>query len=213
MIAPDLDRRRMVLVHSLIFTMLLVTLANYFTSTHPNDSMLSNSPLGESRNVAAAVHAAAALKKSLATVDKSTKELVINGKFIASNSAISNTLPRHLGTLADPSPKKIKVRLYMESKCPSCKKFTRYYLSKILEADGVSKIETLVPAKSLKVDLRADVGHHRLQICSMGQWPNCKGWNRIQYYISTCCSPRSGIFEEVDHGSRALHETMSLSSH
>ena len=37
------------------------------------------------------------------------------------------------------NPQKVKVRLYMESKCPACKEFTSHYLNKIVQANGVRK--------------------------------------------------------------------------
>ena len=36
-----------------------------------------------------------------------------------------------------PSPPKVRVRLFMESKCPACKMFTSQYVNKVLHADGV----------------------------------------------------------------------------
>lgn len=45
------------------------------------------------------------------------------------------------GSLAQAtSSEKVKVRLYMESKCPACKKFTGRYVSQLLEAQGMSNI-------------------------------------------------------------------------
>lgn len=58
---------------------------------------------------------------------------------IASSSRLGINEPRKQSLGDDSSlPEKIKVRVYMESNCPACKKFTTHYLSKVLAADGVS---------------------------------------------------------------------------
>ena len=55
-----------------------------------------------------------------------------------SQSLPSGTLPS-ASTLADDqqNPPKVRVRLFMESKCPACKMFTSQYVNKVLHADGV----------------------------------------------------------------------------
>jgi hypothetical protein len=52
----------------------------------------------------------------------------------------SETLPSSSALSEDQTaPSKVRVRLFMESKCPACKMFTSQYVNKVLHADGVSK--------------------------------------------------------------------------
>jgi hypothetical protein len=52
----------------------------------------------------------------------------------------SETIPSSLALSEDQSePPKVRVRLFMESKCPACKMFTSQYVNKVLHADGVRK--------------------------------------------------------------------------
>jgi protein-disulfide isomerase len=56
-----------------------------------------------------------------------------------SQSLPSGTLPSGSSLVEDQqSPPKVRVRLFMESKCPACKMFTSKYVNKVLHADGVS---------------------------------------------------------------------------
>lgn len=43
-------------------------------------------------------------------------------------------------TLNEGTDHKVRVRLYMESKCPACKMFTSQYMNKVLHAEGMSRI-------------------------------------------------------------------------
>jgi hypothetical protein len=55
-----------------------------------------------------------------------------------SQSLPSETLPSSSALSEDQSdPPKVRVRLFMESKCPACKMFTSQYVNKVLHADGV----------------------------------------------------------------------------
>jgi hypothetical protein len=51
----------------------------------------------------------------------------------------SETLPSSTLSEDQSAPPKVRVRLFMESKCPACKMFTSQYVNKVLHADGVSR--------------------------------------------------------------------------
>ena len=108
-------RTRRTVLFSGFFIMLVVALVNHRPAAY-NHAKLSNT-LPQTSSLhgdLAAVHEAAMSKKRFVSFAQK-------------------------GSLAqDSSLQKIKVRLYMESKCPACKKFTGYYVSKLLEAEGVS---------------------------------------------------------------------------
>jgi hypothetical protein len=49
----------------------------------------------------------------------------------------SETIPSSALSEDQSDPPKVRVRLFMESKCPACKMFTSQYVNKVLHADGV----------------------------------------------------------------------------
>jgi hypothetical protein len=109
---------RRTLLFSAVFIMLVVALVNHprVQFQHGKQGTLQQKAAvkahGHVHHDFSAVHEAAIAKKSFKSVTK--------------------------GSLAQAtSSEKVKVRLYMESKCPACKKFTGRYVSQLLEAQGV----------------------------------------------------------------------------
>ena len=57
--------------------------------------------------------------------------------------SIAASIPIASGLSDEQTPaSKVRVRLYMESKCPACKMFTSQYVNKVLHAEGVSAPST-----------------------------------------------------------------------
>ena len=129
-VSTSRDRTRRAIFFSLMFITMVVVVAN-----HPQIQSRLHSAKRASAHKhddLAKLHSAASAKKSLKHVDQGKIDL--NGVHSV----------RHVGSLAGHStPKKVQVRLYMESKCPACKKYTSNYVSKILEAEGVMSISTI----------------------------------------------------------------------
>jgi hypothetical protein len=123
-VATDRDRTRRAIFFSMMFITMVVVVAN-----HPQ----IQSKLHAKKTSAHKMHDDLAKLHTAATAKKSLKH-------IEQRNTDSNVVhsARHAGSLAGHStPQKVKVRLYMESKCPACKKYTSNYVSKILEAEGV----------------------------------------------------------------------------
>jgi hypothetical protein len=126
-VSTNRDRTRRAIFFSLMFITMAVVVAN-----HPKIQSklhVKTTASAHKHNDLAKVHTAASAKKSLKHIDQRKTD---------PNEIHS---ARHAGSLAGHStPQKVKVRLYMESKCPACKKYTSNYVSKILEAEGVISI-------------------------------------------------------------------------
>ncbi len=126
-VSTSRDRTRRAIFFSLMFITMAVIVAN-----HPKIQSKLHSKTttyAYKHDDLAKLHTAASAKKGLKHAEQ---------RKIDSNEIHS---ARHAGSLAGHSaPQKVKVRLYMESKCPACKKYTSNYVSKILDAEGVIPI-------------------------------------------------------------------------
>ena len=80
----------------------------------------------------------------LHTADGRTRRAVLfSAVFVAMLVTLANhpQIHSHRFGLSGSNPHKVKVRLFMESKCPACKEFTAHYLNKIIQAPGVSQFQ------------------------------------------------------------------------
>jgi protein-disulfide isomerase len=85
-----------------------------------------------------------------ASVSYAKSRSLVSHSALPTTEALAPSSPQSSGTSStpaqanigkpDPNPDKVLVKMYMESKCPACRKFSTTYVKEILNAKGVSDI-------------------------------------------------------------------------